>query len=264
MSDKEKLLELLKKQKEEKDNEKVSKGLASVMKVLAKDPETIRGERGFQGDKGEKGDKGDKGDRGEQGIQGIAGFNGKDGRDGNDGFNGRDGINGENGKDGYTPVKGKDYFDGKDGKSFDEVKQKTFNDDLEKFVVQSVQSLDKMNIKSVSVNGVKIGNFNDINFIANGTTTISAANNTNQGVDVIVSSTGGAGSTFYTETPSGLINSSNKTYTVLHTITAVMNFAINGQFLHPTTDYTFLGTTITMVNAIDSSLSGTGFTIIYT
>lgn len=67
----------------------------------------------------------------------------------------------------------------------------------------------------------------------------------------------------YTETPAGLINGSNKTYTVAHTITNVYSFAINGQFLHPTADYTFSGTTITLVTALDASLSGDPFTITY-
>lgn len=78
----------------------------------------------------------------------------------------------------------------------------------------------------------------------------------------IINSTGGS-TTFYTETPSGTIDGANKTYTVLNTITMIMVLAINGQFLHPTTDYTVSGNTITMVNALDSSLSGLGFTCVY-
>ena len=66
-----------------------------------------------------------------------------------------------------------------------------------------------------------------------------------------------------TETPSGLINSSNVTYTTINTINAILNFAINGQYLHPTVDYTFTGNTITMTSPLDSSLLGLGFTIIY-
>ena len=71
------------------------------------------------------------------------------------------------------------------------------------------------------------------------------------------------GSTFYTETPTGAINGSNVTYTTVNTITTILNFAINGQYLHPTVDYTFTGSTITMVTALDSTLSGKPFTIIY-
>ncbi len=77
-----------------------------------------------------------------------------------------------------------------------------------------------------------------------------------------VAVTGGAGNTFYTETPSGLINGSNKVYTVLHSITSVLNFSINGSYIHPS-DYTAVGTTITFVTALDASLAGLPFTIVY-
>lgn len=69
--------------------------------------------------------------------------------------------------------------------------------------------------------------------------------------------------TIYTETPTGLIDGSNKTYTTLHSIGTVFNFAINGQFLHPTADYTVAGNTITMVTALPASLSGLPFTMTY-
>lgn len=78
-----------------------------------------------------------------------------------------------------------------------------------------------------------------------------------------------AAPTTYTETPSGLINGSNTTYTVAHSITSIFSFAINGQFLHPqdisagTGDYTFSGNTITFLTALPSQLSGTAFTICY-
>ncbi len=80
---------------------------------------------------------------------------------------------------------------------------------------------------------------------------------------LLVDSSGGS-ATIYAETPSGLINGSNTTYTTAHTMTTVIAFAINGQFLHPTSDYTFTGTTITFVTALPASLSGLPFTIAYT
>lgn len=97
-----------------------------------------------------------------------------------------------------------------------------------------------------------------INFKGSG---LASVTRTKSGV-VEVTLQAGAG-TFYTETPSGLINGSNTTYTVANTITTVFNLAINGQYLHPTVDYTFTGTTITMVTALDASLSGRPFTITY-
>lgn len=73
----------------------------------------------------------------------------------------------------------------------------------------------------------------------------------------------GAGTTIYSETPSGTIDGSNVTFTTAHTVTTVYSFAINGMYIHPTTDYSVTGTTITFVTAPAADLSGTGFTIVY-
>lgn len=73
--------------------------------------------------------------------------------------------------------------------------------------------------------------------------------------------TGGLG-TIYTETPTGAIDGSNKAYTTAHTINTVLSFYINGEFIHPS-QYSVSGDTITFVTALDSSLSGLPFTIIY-
>lgn len=75
------------------------------------------------------------------------------------------------------------------------------------------------------------------------------------------SSSGAA--TVYSETPVGAINGINTVYTVSNTITTVIGFWINGQFIHPS-EYSATGTTITFVTALDASLSGTGFTISFT
>lgn len=88
---------------------------------------------------------------------------------------------------------------------------------------------------------------------------IQLVNKSDGGFTII--STGGIG-TIYTETPGGLINGTNKVYTTAHTITTILSFSINGEFIHPS-DYSFTGTTITFVTALDSSLSGKPFTIIY-
>lgn len=85
----------------------------------------------------------------------------------------------------------------------------------------------------------------------------------------LLTSSAGGGITVYTETPVGLINGANTSYTVLHSITSIFSFAINGQYLHPqdiaagTGDYTFSGTTITFLSALPAGLSGTAFTIVY-
>lgn len=73
----------------------------------------------------------------------------------------------------------------------------------------------------------------------------------------------GSGTTVYVETPSGTINGANVTFTTLHNITTVYTFDINGMYIHPTTDYTTAGSTITFVAAPSADLAGTGFTIVY-
>lgn len=106
-------------------------------------------------------------------------------------------------------------------------------------------------------NGVRINDYvTEINFSTN-ITPVYAGNGR-----ITLTATGGGGTT-YQETPSGVIDSANVTYTTTNTITTVLNFAIDGQYLHPTSDYTFTGTTITMVAALDAFLSGKPFTITY-
>lgn len=73
----------------------------------------------------------------------------------------------------------------------------------------------------------------------------------------------GALPTIYTETPSGLINGTNKVYTTVHAIGTVFSLMINGEYLHPVTDFSYTGNTITLIAALDASLSGKPFTIIY-
>lgn len=96
--------------------------------------------------------------------------------------------------------------------------------------------------------------------------TVTAGTNvtitTNANGQKVISSSGGAGATFYTETPTGAINGINTAYTVANSITTVVAFSINGQFIHPS-EYSVVGTTITFVTAPDASLSGLPFTIVY-
>jgi len=73
---------------------------------------------------------------------------------------------------------------------------------------------------------------------------------------------GGGSITVYSETPSGLINGSNDTYTTVQTINSVLSFAINGQFIHPE-EYSAVGTTITFVTPLAADLAGKDFTITF-
>lgn len=184
------------------------------------------------------------------------------------------------GEDGYTPVKGVDYFDGKDavGVTGDEIiaKINTAEDLISKEAVEGMKELEKA-VNEKTGNTVRVGwgahplviqglgvvidkNTRVLNFAGSGLTSVVRSKN---GVVTVTLQAGGAGSTVYTETPTGLVNGVNTTYTTANTINTVYNLAIGPQFLHPTTDYTVTGSTITMVAALDASLSSLPFTITY-
>ncbi len=76
---------------------------------------------------------------------------------------------------------------------------------------------------------------------------------------------GGSGgtTTFYIETPVGVIDGVNTVYTVLHSIRQVINFFINGEEIHPLA-YDTATNEITFVTPLDASLSTAQFTIVYT
>lgn len=94
-------------------------------------------------------------------------------------------------------------------------------------------------------------------------------------VDVSDTTDSGAGtskkmtlSTFLTsfvfaDTVSGTINGSNVTFTVPNTITMPLILFLAGEPYQPTTDFTTSGTTITMVSAPNSSLSGQPFWLLH-
>lgn len=78
-----------------------------------------------------------------------------------------------------------------------------------------------------------------------------------------IASTGGGAATIYSETPTGTIDDSNVTFTVLNSITTVVTITINGQYIHPV-NYSTSGTTITFGSPIGLALAGLPFTIVYT
>lgn len=75
------------------------------------------------------------------------------------------------------------------------------------------------------------------------------------------SGTGGGGAPIYSETPGGLINGVNKTYTTANTITTVLNLYYNGEEIHPA-EYTVTGAGLTFNTALPV-ISGAAFTIVY-
>lgn len=179
-------------------------------------------------------------------------------------------------KDGYTPKKGVDYDDGKDG-----------SPDTPEEVVAKVNS-SKKKIRAEQVVGLpdvlravdEIGKYpmgkeaggggNVIRWLSNGVVVSAHVTEINFSTNITpvydgngrLTLTASGTSTTYTETPVGAIDGSNVTYTTANTITTVLNMAINGQFIHPS-QYTVSGAGFTMGTALDASLSGTGFTIVY-
>lgn len=184
------------------------------------------------------------------------------------------------GKKGYTPQKGVDYDDGEPGKPGTEIEP----DDVIKKIHASKQLISPYKVSGLPAilqtvedlgrnqqgwqnvgggippillsNGVKISDLvTEINFSTNITAVYSGSGR------VTLTATGGGGTT-YSETPTGNIDGANTSYTTAHTITTVINLVINGQFIHPA-EYTVSGAGFTMLTALDSSLTGKGFTIIY-
>lgn len=72
-----------------------------------------------------------------------------------------------------------------------------------------------------------------------------------------------SGGTFYTETVSGLINSVNKTFTVATNINTAFALYLANSVYQPNVDFTYSGTTITMIVAPDISLAGQPFWLLH-
>lgn len=70
--------------------------------------------------------------------------------------------------------------------------------------------------------------------------------------------------TFYTDTVTGTIDGVNQTFTVTNTITSALALYLANSIYRPSVDFTTSGTTITMVVAPDSSLSGEPFWLLHT
>ena len=175
---------------------------------------------------------------------------------------GKDGKDGNDGKDGSPDTP--DEVIGKVNKS-----KKKIDAERVRGLVEAINQIDQYgsnpmgkeaggggNVVRFLSNGVEISAYvTEINFSTNITPTYAGSGR------ITLTASGGS-STTYSETPSGDIDGSNTTYTVANSITTVINFAINGQYIHPQ-QYTTSGTTITMLSPLDASLSGTPFTIVY-
>lgn len=149
------------------------------------------------------------------------------------------------GDDGYTPIKGVDYNDGSPDTG-EQIVEKindlpTDDDDLK---------IDASHIKNLPQNKTYHGGSSGIKEIIAGSNI--TVDNTNIGYPV-VSATGGGGSsvTYFAETPSGTINSSNVTFTLdnIPTSNACVVVILNGLTQYNGIDYTVSGSTITFVSA---------------
>lgn len=191
-----------------------------------------------KGDKGEKGDKGDKGERGEKGDMGERGA---------DGAMGLRGLKGERGEQGEPGIPGKD---GKDA-------------DVEQFrllIKEGVQSFTpKIPTIEEIIAEIKDKKLIDISEIRNS----QPFRKKKLDMDDMRWHGGGiSANAIYVETPSGAVNSVNTTYTVVHNIQAVINFSLNGTFIHPS-DYTFTSNIITFLAPLNIALTGLPFTVTY-
>lgn len=238
--------------------------------------------RGEQGEKGEKGDTGDPGrdgqigPQGAQGPQGIAGTPGPQGVSGPQGPMGPQGLQGVRGPRGPEGPEGPQGEKGERGDAAKDGSPDTGEDIVRKHRElprdQRIAYDDLNGLPNLETFGKGRSGFGQQIAVQRSNALVASEVKILDflGAGVSVSDLGGGviaitisgGATPYTETPSGLINGANKTYTTLHAITSIFSFAINGQFIHPA-DYGVSGSTITFTTALDGSLSGLPFTIIY-
>lgn len=167
----------------------------------------------------------------------------------------------ENGADGLDGAPGKD---GKDGSS-----------DTRDQIIDKINAGGKLKLKASEISGLPEFTreiVREVGTVGQIATIYKPGNNVTFGVDnsgntLINASVSGGGLTMYTQTPIGVIDGVNKTYTVTNSINGIFSFGLNGQFLHPFNgtngDYTYTGSTITFNTALDASYAGLPFTLNY-
>jgi hypothetical protein len=81
---------------------------------------------------------------------------------------------------------------------------------------------------------------------------------------LLVDTASSTGTAVNDETPSGTIDGANKVFTLAHApLAGTLQLFLNGQFVHPTAEYTLAGSTITFVTAPDVGFAGLPFTAVY-
>lgn len=215
------------------------------------------GPRGVRGAKGESGDDGAPGARGPQGERGLTGPQGVRGERGDNGLPGEIGDPGDNGSP-DTPVEIVAKINQAPDGSIEASKVKNIPTVFREVPHLSIFGTGGRSTPlQVKFNGVNLGqDIRVLEFAGSVTVTRNGEGH------VLVSPTGGSGSTTYSETPVGVIDGANKAYTVSNTITTVVGIWLNGEFIHPA-EYTPAAGGFTMGTAIPASLSGSAFTITY-
>lgn len=178
-------------------------------------------------------------------------------KDGVDGADGIDGIDGKDGKDGRDGKDGKDGRDGKDGVSPD-IKE-VINAVLK--LIPKPKDGVSPDPKDIAKQAVGIINNNpDQQFV----TVKQLADFLRRG-----GFRGGAGSgtgttqTVYSDTVAGTIDGINTVFTVSTNINTAFTLYLANSIYQPIVDFTYSGTTITMLVAPDASLSGQPFWLLH-
>jgi hypothetical protein len=210
------------------------------------DTVTVKGLKGEKGDPGEKGDTGDVGPIGPQ-AEGIVGPQGEPGIPGPKGDKG---DKGDPGKDGSPDTPEQIIAKVRGRISYDELSDRPNIEAFRKWGGAQQLAIQRSNVLLAS--DVKV-----LDFIGAGVSVADLG-----GGVIAVTIPGASLGTIYTETPTGTVDGVNTTYTTAHTITTILSFAINGQFIHPS-DYSIAGSTITFGTALPVELSALPFTIIY-
>lgn len=237
MDKKKRLLELLKKRKEELTQQKVNKRLEDLMTTLLDEDFSI------QGPAGEKGLKGDKGDKGDSGKNGKDGNDGKSGEDGLDGLSGKDGTNGRDGRDGSPDnafdVRNKlELLNGDERLKIESIRgAKELRDELLEMMNRGLMSLDNNRVLGIKVKGGAANFANEITFIG-----ATVTPNHEQGVDVTINELSG-GIPIFSEIVAGSID----TFTLAFVPIGNILLILNGQVATLTNDYTINGKIITTV-----------------
>jgi len=176
---------------------------------------------------------------GKQGIRGARGLRGLQGKAGKDGKSPTLDI--EKIKKSITPIKGKDYFDGERGE-----KGKDGTDITATQIRNKLESLTgKQRLSAKAIKGIEELIKGEVTKAYRGGSNIVGGGSGDTG-----GGTGTSPNFSDNEVPSGTINGSNVTFTLLHTpLTGTLHLYYNGLRQTPTSDYSIVGSVITLVSA---------------